>query len=75
MDSTVWLWDVATGAQRQTLDLGSTYSLNFDPLSSMQLLTDFETIDLLRGFLVSEAPTPKELTAQLVINVGTKNLH
>ncbi|KAH8753652.1 hypothetical protein F5883DRAFT_191999 [Diaporthe sp. PMI_573] len=66
-DKTVRLWDVATGAQKQTLE-GFTQSLTFNPLSSTQLVTDFGIIDLLPGSLASEAPTPRESTAQLVID-------
>ncbi|KAF6841907.1 vegetative incompatibility protein het-e-1, partial [Colletotrichum musicola] len=39
-DETVRLWDAATGAHRQTLR-GHTRSLEFNSLSSTQLLTDF----------------------------------
>jgi hypothetical protein len=66
-DGMVRLWDVATGAQKQTLE-GFTQSLTFNPLPSTQLVTDFGIIDLLPGSLASKAPTPRESTAQLVID-------
>ncbi|KAF6789677.1 vegetative incompatibility protein het-e-1 [Colletotrichum sojae] len=59
-DGTVQLWDAATGAHRHTLE-GHTQSLEFNSLSSTQLLTDFGAVDLLTNSLMSGPRSPMEM--------------
>ncbi|TLD22979.1 hypothetical protein PspLS_07041 [Pyricularia sp. CBS 133598] len=70
-DQTVRLWDAATGANRQTLPLGSTTNLTFHSSSSTVLLTDFGAINLLTNSLWSTSPSPEALSlSSTTCNIG-----
>ncbi|KAL3304126.1 vegetative incompatibility protein het-e-1, partial [Colletotrichum asianum] len=62
-DKTVRLWDAVTGVALQTLGLGYTRYLAFDPCSTARIFTDFGAVDVLTDSLAAESHSRGEMAS------------